>query len=863
MKNNQMKGKTFKLFIYIIFISIIFHEDSISQINVKKVIPGPQYKSGFIHEMFLGKHWRDLWNTQITVDVLDPDTYAGGLTPLKKGGGLQTKSLRLKGNDGNEYKFRSLNKDPTRSLPPELQQSVYADILKDQISIGLPVSALIVYPLMKKTGMLCVKPELVILSDKEKLGIFRKDFGGVLGIMELNPRAGKKGYNDFENADKVVNGFEIFDKTEKDNDEQINQKEFLKARLMDIFLGDRDRHADQWQWAGYKNNGKRIWLPIPRDRDYAFCRYDGFFPWLSGLLAHSLVGFNKDYPSMLELTWSGRHLDRRFLNGLSKTQWDSVAAEFQKNLSDSLITHAVRQMPPEMFAKEGRNLISMLKHRRNNLREASEEFYEVYSDVVDVYGSDKGEFAEIKVIDKNKIELNLFEKDKNTGNKKTFPFFTNVFDNKYTNEIRLYMLGGNDGISLRGKKDNGMLLRIISGEGKDELKNNSSLKIKLYDSDHSTVINSKEDIYYNDEKYKVTDDQHLKYEPRIEDRYGFWAFTPIINYNNDDGWILGGGPNYIQYGFRAHPHLYYTQLTGAYATTAKDYDVRFYSDFTKIIGKARTRLFIKASQLDFNRYYGSGNETNRTDSLADRNFYKTNQQDIIVEPEFEFPVAQFIKFKTGLTYRYSNIIDQDSNINLLSKEQPYGSDKISGISMKAGIIYENKDNGIIPNRGFYADINGRFYPAMLDYEKNFFKMNSSINFFHTLKALTDINLILKCRGEIIFGEYPFFEAAVLGGQLSLRGFPRDRYLGDAMLSGQSELRIKIAELNLLMPGKLGISAIGDIGRVFLKGEESKKWHSAYGGGLWLNVINAVDINFITAVSTEVTRFYFNFNFNYN
>lgn len=58
---------------------------------------GIEYKSGWFHNFLFGKHWRDVWITPVEVEILDVNTFAGGLTPIKKGGGMQTISLRFKG----------------------------------------------------------------------------------------------------------------------------------------------------------------------------------------------------------------------------------------------------------------------------------------------------------------------------------------------------------------------------------------------------------------------------------------------------------------------------------------------------------------------------------------------------------------------------------------------------------------------------------------------------------------------------------------------------------------------------------------------------------------------------------------------
>ena len=827
-----------------------------SAVNIMRVTPGKKYDVNWINRIFSGEHWRDLWATEISAEVLDMNKFGGGLIPLKQGGGLQSKSLRFRGNDQNEYKFRTIDKFPYKSLPPEWQNSYYGELLQDQVSIGLPVASLIVYPLMKEVNILCVKPKIVILPYDKRLGSFYKDFAGQLGYIELNPKAGKIGYNDFENADKVVNGFKIFKQVEKDNDEQIDQTEFLKARLMDIFLGDRDRHADQWQWAGYKENGKRIWKPIPRDRDFAFGKYDGVFPWLSGVLSLSLVGFNYDIPQIEEITYTGRHLDRRFLNKLNRNVWDSITNYLTFKLTDDVINKAIKEMPPEMYKKEGKNLFGMLKSRRGQLKEASDEFYELLSEVVDVYGSNKKEFAEVEVINEDELEVRLYKRDKSTGNKAGEPFYKRKFNSGLTDEIRIHLLAGDDDIVLKGNADNDILVRIISDKGKDEIEDKSVLGIKVYDEDKDTKIRTVNGVYFNDDKVAKPFKPIEKYEPETEDRYDFWAFTPILNYDTDDGLIFGGGPNFKQYGFRADPYLYYLELTGAYATTAKDFDINFYADFNKLIHNSRVQFFLSASELDYNRYYGLGNQTVRDPDLASQNFYKAKQQNIIFTPSVSTNISNHFDLLFSGTYRYSNADEKDNSENLLGESQPYGFGKISYIGLSSGFTYLSVDNKISPKKGLYSFVNLTYFPNLFDLNTDFSKLNAEITGYYTIKTFTDLTVILKAGGQNNFGNYVFYDAAAVGGLNSLRGYPRERFQGDASLYGQSELRIKVAAMDIFLPAKIGISVISDIGRVFTTGQESKMWHSTYGGGIWYEIEKTVALNFLVARSPEITEFYF-------
>ncbi|MEO6694572.1 MAG: hypothetical protein ABIY50_00105, partial [Ignavibacteria bacterium] len=379
--------------------------DSVQYFSGKvKVTAGKEYEKNGISEFFLGKHWRRLWTTPFEADIIDLNKFAGGLTPYKRGGGLQTKSLRFKGNDGKIYKFRSINKDPRKILPPDLQESIFANALKDQISTSHPLSACIVAPLLNEVGIINVEPIVILMPDDNKLGEFKKDFGNVLGTFEESPEDGADGEKGYAESDKITNTFKLYKKLEKDNDHQVDGTEFLKARLMDLMIGDWDRHYDQWLWAGYKDKGKTIYKPIPRDRDQAFSLYDGLLPMIAGNAITQLEGYGEDYPKIYDLTFNGRYVDRRFLPGVEKKVYDSLTAFIQNRITDEVIVKAVKKIPDEWYVLEGKKLVDMIKSRRDKLKEASDEFYELINETVDVYGSDKAEQIELGTRGNNKLD---------------------------------------------------------------------------------------------------------------------------------------------------------------------------------------------------------------------------------------------------------------------------------------------------------------------------------------------------------------------------------------------------------------------------------------------------------------------------
>ncbi|MGB5288152.1 MAG: hypothetical protein WBN42_06645, partial [Ignavibacteriaceae bacterium] len=444
------------------------------QNNYKKeyitIIPGERYKASGFYEFWFGAHWRDIWTTPIKVEILDLKNFAGGLTPVKKGGGFQTKSLRFKGNDGRLWKFRSLDKDPTKVLPPELQETIADDLIQDQISSANPFAPFVVQPLLEAVGVLSAEPMLVFLPDENLLGEYKEEFGGMLGIIEEHPDAsGEDEDSSFEKALDVKGTYKLLNYLSKKRNQKIDSEEFLKARLMDILLGDWDRHMDQWRWAKYEEADGKVWYPIPRDRDQAFSKYDGVFPALAAYLTPQLNHFGYMYPDMEDLTWNGRFIDRRALTELDKSSWDSVTAFVQNKITDNVIEEALTKLPPEIYQITATEIIEKLKSRRDNLADASNSFYNVVNKYAEVFCSDENDFAEVSRIDDRSTEVSVFKRDKGTGNKKGIPLFHKIFDNEITVEIRIQLNNGDDKAFIYGKCDEGPVVRVIGGKGKDEL----------------------------------------------------------------------------------------------------------------------------------------------------------------------------------------------------------------------------------------------------------------------------------------------------------------------------------------------------------------------------------------------------------
>ena len=116
-------------------------------------------------------------------------------------------------------------------------------------------------------------------------------------------------------------------------------------------------------------------------------------------------------------------------------------------------------------------------------------------------------------------------------------------------------------------------------------------------------------------------------------------------------------------------------------------------------------------------------------------------------------------------------------------------------------------------------------------------------------------------GTETWGKVPYHHAAYVGGSPNLRGFRRNRYAGNSAVYGNGELRLFLKQFFVYLPIDIGVHALGDVGRVWLDGEDSNRWHSNWGGGLWSEVISRqATVSLSVARSAEGTRFYFRHGF---
>jgi hypothetical protein len=807
--------------------------------------PGPQYRSGGLHNLLLGREYRSLWVTPISVPVLDLRTFAGGLRPVSRGGGQQTKSLRLVAPDGREFFFRSVDKDPSATLPPELRGTVAGSVVRDQTSSAFPTAPLVVDRLLTAAGILHGDSRLFVLPPSG-MGEFDADFGGLMGFLE--ERIGGPGgpTAHWGGATEIITSDSLFAWVQRSANDRVDARALLTARLFDLLIGDWDRHADQWVWARFGETTPRRWVAIPRDRDQALVKYDGLLLSIARQSAPQLVNFGPKYPYIPGATWNGRDLDRRFLSELEWPVWESVVSSLQAALTDTVIEDAVRALPPQHYALRGAALAAALRARRDRLPAAAKRYYRQLGKQAEVHATDAGDRARLSREPGGAVELTL--SNDSAGEE---VYFRRRFDPKVTREVRLFLGGGDDAAVVSGERSGGPLLRVVAGEGQDSLVDSTgSGGERFYDDPDGPARVQVSGNRVDRRSYVAPRKSPQDLPPR--DWGSRWTASTQVSYGPDIGLFLGGGRTLTVYGFRKNPYSSRHRFRAGFATGPKTYRVDYRGAVRLENSASYGEVLLRASGVDVISFHGFGNEIA---APGDNEFYRVTQDAFGLHPSLVFALGRRTTLQFGPAVKYVST-DRRPGRFLATIGNLYGSGNFGEIGGGLTFRHDSRDRRTAATRGVLFEIGGNVYPAIWDVDSTFGEVHGEAATYLTAPLPLDPTLALRVGGKKLWGHYPFFESAFIGGASTVRLGQVNRYAGDAAAYGSAELRLSLARLTLVLPASFGVFGLADVGRVFLAGESSDRWHSAAGGGIWLSYLDrAYTFSLALASGEERTKIY--------
>lgn len=796
------------------------------------------------YKFLWGEHYRDFYSTPIEFKNLFLDKVK--LTPTVSGGGNQTMSLRLLSDDGREFAMRAIKKSAPRFVQKaflkdknveEKVKGTYAEsLIYDFYTTSHPYTPIIINNFSDAIGIHHTNPQLYFVPKQNALGYYNEEYGDAVYLIEERVNKTQLNVSSFGNPTNIISTPDLMENLRKDEKYIVDKELYLKSRLFDFLIGDWDRHGDQWRWAEFKTEDAVLYQPIPRDRDQAFAKIDGV---ILAVLRNTppmrhMQSYKKSFAHPRWINKTAFSMDVKFLTELSEEKWVETAEYIKKHITNELIDQAFDQLPAEVNNSTSGEIKEVMRHRRDELVNYAKKYRNYLSKTIIIAGTDKKDKFDITRLSNGDVEVAVFRMKK-TGEELQK---VTVYSHDLTKEIWIYGLDDDDIFNVQGKHKSKIKIRLIGGLNKDTYAIENRSRIKIYDfKSQKNKIDSKHfgTVLLND-NYKLNQYDWKKAPINI------FSMVPQAGYNPDDGAILGVQANYRINRFLQEPFGSKHSFGATFTTSTAGVNLTYKGIFPNLSNDWRFEIVARYSTPNFaQNFFGYGNETKNVVKDGS-NYYRVRMQNIHLEPSYKMYSSGGVIFGFSSSFDYLKVhktaerfIMQEYNLepNLYSG-QFYATPKIN-------FDFENYNKPHNPTLGFGFHLEAGWKINLEEIKRDVPYLNSSLNFNLPLDQAGKLVFATMSKAKFIFTDnYEFFQGATLGGDSDLRGFRRERFLGDRSFLQSTDIRYNIGAIEKsFAPMEYGIFTGFDIGRVWLSGEHSKKWYTSYGAGIWLSLIESL------------------------
>jgi hypothetical protein len=830
---------------------------------------------GRIYRAFWGEKYRRYYATEVTAPTVRLDTLFGGLEPVRKGGGHQSRSLRLRDKNGKEYVMRALRKSAELYLQAmafkdqyilgEFEDTFTEEVLSDFYTGSHPYASFTVGTLADAVGIYHTNPVLYYVPRQPALKDFNEEFGDELYMIEEHAGDGHSDLKSFGFANKIISTDDMLAQLRDDEKYSVDTRMYLRARLFDMVIGDWDRHVDQWRWAEFKDkeNGTITYRPVPRDRDMAYSDYgDGLLMGLATRIIPGLKimeGFREEIRSTKGFNSSPRTfvLDLSLLSGATLEDWEAEAAYLHSNLRPGVLDRAFEAFPEEVRDDTLMEIKRILLARAGKIEETAREYFGILNRFAVVTGTDKDDWFEINCLSNEAVEISAY---RIIGGEKEKQFYHKVFRKGITKEVWVYGLDDSDRFVVKGDFRAAVKIRLIGGQNNDRYEvrdRNRNVEIYDFKSKKNTFKETKGAHIHLLDDYDVN-----TYRP-LDIRASSNQILPTLGYNPDDGFKLGVSDTYTYNGFRQNPFTQKHRINASYYFATNGFELSYQGEFANITENWNLALDGRLTTPNFTiNFFDFGNETPNLDGTLDFDYNRVRMETISFSPSLVWRGQLGAKFIAGLSYEAIEVEETTGRFinTFYQQSQAENTNSFMGADME--YTYANADNKAYPTVGMGTALKVGYRSNLKADNRDFGYVIPSLSLDYKLVSDGRLVLATKWKGHFTIGNgYEFYQAASLGASDGLRGYRNQRFTGKTSYYQSTDMRFSLTRLKTgILPVTLGFYGGFDYGRVWYPGEYSKTWHTSYGGGLFLNGSDIMTATLSLFGSEDGSRFAFGLGF---
>lgn len=822
--------------------------------TVATILNSADTRKGPIYTTLWGKNNRAVYAQPISAPNGMLDTLYGGLSVKKEGGGHQSNNLRLIDQEGKEYAMRGLEKEGLRFLqysikgiaydPESYEDTNVEKFVNDFFTTSHPYMQLIIPEMAAAAHINHADTRLFYIPEQESLGPLNPAYGNALYFIEQRP---SDEHNDFEGYNRIrkyqndpitdfVSTTNMLKKLRADEKYSIDQAAYIRARIFDMLIGDWDRHEDNWRWVEHSQaDGKKVFLPIPRDRDGAFAKYDGLGLDFIQMLMPDTRFWQTYGENIKSIKWFNGEvfdLDNALLREFDLSVWKHEAQVIQKGLTNQVLDEAFQRLPVEIREEAIEFYKPIILKRLENLERFATSYAKFQAKTVVVHATDQADNISIT---RQENGTTLITIDQQTGSNSGGPFFQQVYTPEHVNEIWVYGLNHNDTFEVKGQGKATIMLRLIGGYGDENfiIHNNRRLKIYDYKHENNSFEGAKSPRKQLSEQYKVNTFHYRHFLKSNNVVY------PGIGFGNDKGISVGFTDIYTKNGFNGNPFKQQHTLSANYYTGLSAIELNLSSEFANIFPDINFDMDAYFTSQGFARnFFGFGNNSPNQQNDISNEFNQVETRQLRLYPGLTYKV-----FKLGPEFESFRVTRNPSRIGTEENLQSAVFESQEYVGAKLAIAYSNINSLGYPTKGFSFNFSGGWKINIADKDNNFGYVDASLGIDQKLVRSENLILSSQISGRAIVGNnFYFYHGASVGQNRGLRGYRNNRYTGKHSFSHSSDLRLRLLKINTnILPITMGLYGGFDYGRVWMNQNDSSTWHHSQGGGIWLGGMNSLTL----------------------
>ena len=349
---------------------------------------------------------------------------------------------------------------------------------------------------------------------------------------------------------------------------------------------------------------------------------------------------------------------------------------------------------------------------------------------------------------------------------------------------------------------------------------------------------------------------------------------PALNYDSDEGFGYGVLFELYNYGDGGYSPYRFTIQPTVFLTTGGRREFTLFFDAPHLLpGGWRIDALLRSEREFAIPYYGLGNSSLYDPLLEDTEgqyYYRFGGTQGQAAVNFQRGLGDTplrVLAGAGATRTKVDPLPKDATTTLLDEvirnAVVPGSipETIPGgwsNHIRTGLVWDTRDRETGPHRGTWSEALVQFVPEFLGSESGYIRWTLIDRRFVPLgDRLTFANRFIV---QDVEGDAPFYDLSTiqtsfkqregLGGSRTLRGIPRNRYVGKGLFLWNAELRWHATDFTVVgRPFHMILSGFVDTGRVWedglVLGEFFSDLHTSFGGGMRVgfgeNFIAGIDV----------------------